>query len=384
MVENLLEKEREISNLNGMETYQSISKFNRRNLLKIKYWNQGQCSIYRTVILEIIFAKEETELILLRKAYISFYKEEFSGSNHRFEFRIKEFLDEDSRSQLYFSDDKNDDTFFFFDSGETSFDFGDLKFLEKPLPPKLPLGEAPLIYGTSRGRDEISKVATSMSGLKDLDNVIHADDYLSFFNDDEYHNLCSFAIDFINNIILDKHLELIVTYFDSDSLNVNIESNKEILKKLLENEKVKVSLNTISKFYNVKNYNTPEFYDAVCDFFAEKTILILDIVLKKGGQIYFALDEIVSTLNTHYTVIDCFIDFKKLDITLFKERHSTSTDNGTGTDIRYNSVTSRELRFLYKYYRDNPNVKFTLKKQVIANPFINIEELKKISKSFKK
>lgn len=229
-------------------------------------------------------------------------------------------------------------------------------------------------------------MATSISGLKDLDNVIYADDYLSFFNDADCNNLRAFAVNFTNNDLSERYIEKVVTYFDSDSLNVNVESNREILKKLLENKKVKASLNTISKFYNIENYNTPIFFDALCDFFAEKTKLILDIALKKGGQIYFALDEIVSVLSERRTDIDFSIDFKKLDRTLFKKRNFRSLYNSimnkTVTDIRYNSVTSRELRFVYKYHKNNPNVKFTLKKQVIANPFKNIKELKRITKNF--
>lgn len=43
----------------------------------------------------------------------------------------------------------------------------------------------------------------------------------------------------------------------------------------------------------------------------------------------------------------------------------------------YDAVTSRELRYLYDNYRDNPNLKFTVKDHVIENPLktLKVEEV---------
>lgn len=100
--------------------------------------------------------------------------------------------------------------------------------------------------------------------------------------------------------------------------------------------------------------------DTRMDFFAEKTKLIAKKTLESGGTIYFALDGL-ATDSTRYNKDKTKIDLEKLN-ELFDPKSPF-----------YNSVTSKEMRYLYDNFKDHPNIKFTIKDQVIENPFKNIK-----------
>ncbi|WP_211493332.1 hypothetical protein, partial [Fusobacterium necrophorum] len=192
-----------------------------------------------------------------------------------------------------------------------------------------------------------------------------------------------------------------------DSLNrinkANTEDNKRILTELLQNETVKDSLKrmddlnqrerdlteslkknedldldeptespnyTAKQNEEIREYNQikKSLNDARMDFFAEKTKLIAKKVLDEGGQLYFSLDGL-ATDSMRFNKDKTTIDMNRL-----KEVFNPESEH-------YNAVTSKELRYLYENYKDNPNLKFTIKDHVIENPLktLKVEEVETAS-----
>ncbi|MSN97074.1 hypothetical protein F1B92_07860 [Campylobacter sp. FMV-PI01] len=147
---------------------------------------------------------------------------------------------------------------------------------------------------------------------------------------------------------------------------------QETLKKLREKDVDIDDLDDIEG-YNKEQKQLIENYKAIrnglndtrMDFFAEKTKLIAKNTLNSGGTIYFALDGL-ATDSTRYNKEKTKIDFEKLD-ELFDHNNKF-----------YNSVTSKEMRYLYDNFKDHPNIKFTIKDQVIENPFKTINSKKMV------
>lgn len=100
-------------------------------------------------------------------------------------------------------------------------------------------------------------------------------------------------------------------------------------------------------------------------FFGAKTINILKNVLDAGGKIYFNLDKIVTD---YYPYTD---RVSNVDLTRLKNIFNPA-------DEYYESITAEELRYVYGAYRDHPNLKFMIKKQVIENPFKQPEVIENI------
>src|SRR3712207_3065773 len=106
-----------------------------------------------------------------------------------------------------------------------------------------------------------------------------------------------------------------------------------------------------------------EINNARMDFFTEKTKLIAKETLERGGKLYFALDGLATDSPTYTKNTN--IDFDKLK------------DLFDPSNPYYDAVTSRELRYLYENYKDNPNLKFTIKDHVVENPLktLKMEEV---------
>lgn len=100
-------------------------------------------------------------------------------------------------------------------------------------------------------------------------------------------------------------------------------------------------------------------------FFGAKTINILKNVLDANGKIYFNLDKIVTD---YYPYTD---RVRNVDLTRLKNIFNPA-------DEYYESITAEELRYVYGAYREHPNLKFVIKKQVIENPFKQPEVIESI------
>lgn len=89
-------------------------------------------------------------------------------------------------------------------------------------------------------------------------------------------------------------------------------------------------------------------------FFSNKTITLADKVLNSGGKIYFSLDGIGTSTDINGMT---YLDKDKLKDILFNKDSKF-----------YNTITSQELRFLYKNHLNNNGLKFLVNKQVIVFP----------------
>ncbi|EYD69863.1 filamentous hemagglutinin protein [Fusobacterium necrophorum subsp. funduliforme B35] len=274
-------------------------------------------------------------------------------------------------------------------------------------------GDSALIYGLKDGRKELLTKANKAD--KEKKNPIIADSYIGELNlGFEFSRLSELAHKVNSGKLSEQEIDRIVNYRDpnmdsavSDSLNrinkANTEDNKRILTELLQNETVKDSLKrmddlnqrerdlteslkknedldldeptespnyTAKQNEEIREYNQikKSLNDARMDFFAEKTKLIAKKVLDEGGQLYFSLDGL-ATDSMRFNKDKTTIDMNRL-----KEVFNPESEH-------YNAVTSKELRYLYENYKDNPNLKFTIKDHVIENPLktLKVEEVETAS-----
>ena len=266
-------------------------------------------------------------------------------------------------------------------------------------------GDSALIYGLKDGRKELLIKANKAD--KEKKNPIIADSYIGELNlGFEFSRLSELANKVNSGKVSEQEIDRIVNYRDpnmdsavSDSLNrinkANVEDNKRVLTELLQNETVIDSLKrmdnlnqrekvlteslkknesldldeptespnyTTKQNEEIREYNQikKDLNDARMDFFAEKTKLIAKKVLDEGGQLYFSLDGLATDsmrFNKDRTVID---------MNRLKEVFNPESEH-------YNAVTSKELRYLYENYKDNPNLKFMIKDQIIENPLKTLE-----------
>ncbi|OOF65975.1 hemagglutinin repeat-containing protein [Rodentibacter sp. Ppn85] len=278
--------------------------------------------------------------------------------------------------------------------------------LETPKPQGTDLGNNALIYGLKDGRKEL--IAHANKADKDKRNPILADSYIGELNlGYEFSNLSKLADKVKQGKVSEQDIDRIATFQDLGADNAlatssrsrinqaNTEDNKKIITELLQNPVAVEALKQISDFNEKEQHlfqqlkqnenldldepqTSPSFtkeQNAVIeqyiatrdglnrsreDFFSEKTKLIAKETLERGGKVYFALDGLATdtmTFNKDKTQIN-MSNLKKL----FDPNYEF-----------YNSVTSRELRYLYENYRDNPNLKFTIKDQVIENPLKTLD-----------
>ncbi|MDK4522825.1 hemagglutinin repeat-containing protein [Fusobacterium necrophorum] len=266
-------------------------------------------------------------------------------------------------------------------------------------------GDSALIYGLKDGRKELLTKANKAD--KEKKNPIIADSYIGELNlGFEFSRLSELAHKVNSGKLSEQEIDRIVNYRDpnmdsavSDSLNrinkANTEDNKRILTELLQNETVKDSLKrmddlnqrekdlteslkknqdldldeptespnyTAKQNEEIREYNQikKSLNDARMDFFAEKTKLIAKKVLDEGGQLYFSLDGL-ATDTMRFNKDKTTIDMNRL-----KEVFNPESEH-------YNAVTSKELRYLYENYKDNPNLKFMIKDQIVENPLKTLE-----------
>ncbi|WP_208604949.1 Fic family protein, partial [Rodentibacter genomosp. 2] len=278
--------------------------------------------------------------------------------------------------------------------------------LETLKPQSTDLGNNALIYGLRDGRKELIDRANKAD--KEKRNPILADSYIGELNlGYEFSNLSKLADKARQGKVTQQDIDNIVYFQDPGADNAlatssrsrinqaNVEDNKRIIGELLNTPAAWEALRKISEFneqeqrlYQQLKQNenvdldnpktsssfTKEQNEAIDqytaareglnrsreDFFSEKTKLIAKETLERGGKVYFALDGLATdtmTFNKDKTQIS-MSNLKKL----FDPNYEF-----------YNSVTSRELRYLYENYRDNPNLKFTIKDQVIENPLKTLD-----------
>ncbi|MCX2960374.1 hemagglutinin repeat-containing protein [Rodentibacter caecimuris] len=278
--------------------------------------------------------------------------------------------------------------------------------LETLKPQSTDLGNNTLIYGLKDGRKELINRANQAD--KGKRNPILADSYIGELNlGYEFGNLSKLADKVKQGKVTQQDIDHIANFQDLGADNAlatssrsrinqaNVEDNKKIITELLNNpvavdslkriaefnekeqqlfQKLKQNENldldnpkTSPSFTKEQNEAIEQYLSAVGelnrsreDFFSEKTKLIAKETLERGGKVYFALDGLATdttTFNKDKTQIDMG-NLKKL----FDPNYEF-----------YNSVTSRELRYLYENYRDNPNLKFTIKDQVIENPLKSLD-----------
>ncbi|KYM48771.1 hypothetical protein A2U04_03080 [Fusobacterium necrophorum subsp. funduliforme] len=281
--------------------------------------------------------------------------------------------------------------------------------LESPREAKAELGDNALIYGLKYGRQElIDKVNAVDPNRK---NATMADSYIGKLNlGYEFEELTNFAKKVNKGEVTEADIREIANFNDPGAEHArktesrsrinaaNNDDNQKIMNELLKNETAVNSLKKVGElsekiedvfsqmrkneyldldnpkespsFTEEQNRQIREFRaleneinNARMDFFTEKTKLIAKETLDRGGKLYFALDGL-ATDSPRYTK-NTNVDFDKLK-GLF--------DPG---NPYYDAVTSRELRYLYDNYRDNPNLKFTVKDHVIENPLktLKVEEV---------
>ncbi|AKO45675.1 hypothetical protein [[Haemophilus] ducreyi] len=275
-----------------------------------------------------------------------------------------------------------------------------LKNLESPREAQSDLGENALIYGLQRGRQALISKANAAD--KEGKNAILADSYIGKLNlGFEFGELTKFAKQVKDGKVTEQDIQDIASFNDETAKlarrsepknrinDANVDDNQRIIRELINNEAAVDALKRIATLSDQEkamhstlranekfdmdeleespNYTTAEnksirdykdtqkaLNDARMDFFTEKTKFIAKETLERGGQLYFALDGLVT--NSPGFRADTQINMDKLK-DVFNPNHE-----------HYDSVTSRELRYLYENYKDNPNLKFTLKDHVIANP----------------
>lgn len=273
--------------------------------------------------------------------------------------------------------------------------------LESPKEAQTNLGNNSLIYGLKNGREELIHRANAAD--KQKKNAILADSYIGDLNlGFEFSRLSDFASKVNAGKVTDADIDAIANYKDLGAENAlasssrsrinaaNTEDNKKIITELLKNETAVNALKKmddlnqqerkllmeVKKIENIdvdnpqkSKQNTEaenkliDEYNSVkekinktrVDFFAEKTKLIAKETLEGGGKLYFSLDG-VATDTMKYDKNKTNVDFDKLK------------DLFDSNNPYYDAVTSKELRYLYDNYRDNPNLKFTIKDHVIENP----------------
>src|SRR3712207_823464 len=124
--------------------------------------------------------------------------------------------------------------------------------------------------------------------------------------------------------------------------------------------------NTEAENKLIDEYNSvkEKINETRADFFAEKTKLIAKETLERGGKLYFSLDGL-ATDTMKYDKNKTSVDFDKLK------------DLFDSSNPYYDAVTSKELRYLYENYKDNPNLKFTIKDHIIENPLktLKVEDM---------
>ncbi|CAL7887860.1 Filamentous hemagglutinin family N-terminal domain protein [Fusobacterium necrophorum subsp. funduliforme] len=273
--------------------------------------------------------------------------------------------------------------------------------LESPKEAQTDLGNNSLIYGLKNGREELIHRANAAD--KQKKNAILADSYIGDLNlGFEFSRLSDFASKVNAGKVTDADIDAIANYKDLGAENAlasssrsrinaaNTEDNKKIITELLKNktavnalkkmddlnQQERKLLMEVKKIENIdvdnpqkSKQNTEaenkliDEYNSVkekinktrVDFFAEKTKLIAKETLEGGGKLYFSLDG-VATDTMKYDKNKTNVDFDKLK------------DLFDSNNPYYDAVTSKELRYLYDNYRDNPNLKFTIKDHVIENP----------------
>ncbi|MDO7252575.1 hemagglutinin repeat-containing protein [Helicobacter cappadocius] len=272
-----------------------------------------------------------------------------------------------------------------------------------------------LVYGLSSNR-EILLESIPLEEIRKRPLI--ADDYLEALNANEssekekrfYDFASSVAIgskNLLKNIILDyqepvesprdeginsiprKDNETIFEHLVSNEAIIkiikNIDTNKkamEIIKKIAKNRDFERLYDVI--VYGISDSDlTPkekELYERYVGyataldeerFFGAKTIGVLKNVLDSGGKIYFNLDELVTNYHPFTDKIED-VDLKKLENVF------------NFNDEYYESITAEELRYIYQNYRTHPNLKFTVKKQVIENPFKDADVIKVIESQINK
>lgn len=225
------------------------------------------------------------------------------------------------------------------------------------------LGTLPLVYGTSKGREELVK--TGEKSPNKNNNV--ADSYLGELNlGMDFIQLGEFSKKYTNGTLTENDLEKIINFKDSyfDNSNkyierqmssVSPEANKELINLMLDNEKVQEVLKQIGtaqeELFNSEDRKEvlENFNSLAREFFSLKTKIVLEKTFERDGQVYFSLNQVIMGENGE-------VDFNKLKDVFNKN------------NLNYNSVTSEELRFVLKNYLDHPNLKFLLNKQVIEIP----------------
>ncbi len=280
-----------------------------------------------------------------------------------------------------------------------------LNNLESPRAAQSELGDNALIYGLKYGRKEL--IAAANAADAEGKNAILADSYVGKLNlGFEFGQLSAFAKQVKAGKVSEQDIQELASFNDATLKNArkddskhrindaNVEDNQRIIRELIQNEIAVDALKRIAtlsdqeqEMYNAlrKNekfdmeelnesasYSAEEnaairayketqtaLNEARVDFFTEKTKFIAKETLERGGQLYFALDGMATDTPT-------FRENTKIDLNRLKEVFDPSNPF-------YDSVTSRELRFLYENYKDHPNLKFTIKNQVIENPLKTLE-----------
>nr|WP_268164150.1 C58 family peptidase [Pasteurella multocida] len=280
-----------------------------------------------------------------------------------------------------------------------------LNNLESPRAAQSELGDNALIYGLKYGRKEL--IAAANAADPEGKNAILADSYVGKLNlGFEFGQLSAFAKQVKAGKVSEQDIQELASFNDTTLKNArkddskhrindaNVEDNQRIIRELIQNENAVDALKRIAtlsdqeqEMYNAlrKNekfdmeelnesasYSAEEnaairayketqtaLNEARVDFFTEKTKFIAKETLERGGQLYFALDGMATDTPT-------FRENTKIDLNRLKEVFDPSNPF-------YDSVTSRELRFLYENYKDHPNLKFTIKNQVIENPLKTLE-----------
>lgn len=260
------------------------------------------------------------------------------------------------------------------------------KNLEDPYAVDTPnFGDVSLIYGAS-GNDTSTNRDSLIFSVKTNGNApLIGDSYLDSFNSrhipldsDEYmtselKQIVSAItkdknIDNIDQQILETALQFKPSDIDTEKIlhidKVNIDSNKELLIELLKKDEVIDALKNIEELNNaISSNNLSEekldiLYDKIEEnykvFFSNKTITLADKVLNSGGKIYFSLDGIGTSTDINGMT---YLDKDKLKDILFNKDSKF-----------YNTITSQELRFLYKNHLNNNGLKFLVNKQVIVFP----------------
>lgn len=239
-----------------------------------------------------------------------------------------------------------------------------------------------LIYGASGNETSTNRDSLIFSVKTNGNAPLIGDSYLDSFNSrhiplDSTEYMTPELKEVVSAIIKDKNidsqvLETVLQFKSSDIVGeeilhidkVNTDSNKELLSELLKKDEVIDALKNIERLNNsILNDNLSEqeldtLYDEIEEnykiFFTNKTITLADKVLSNGGKIYFSLDGIGTSIDKHGLT---YLDENKLKDILFNKDSEF-----------YDTVTSQELRFLYKNHLNNNGLKFLVNKQVITFP----------------